>query len=169
MAKGIKDKVAIIGMGCTRFGERWDCGPEELIVEAFTEALGDAKISAFFDRHLDDELKATADARSLDKRVIALVTPALSEGPPNIEDIARKLGMSRRTLQRRLASEQCAYVELVDRARRALSTDLLRTSNYSLAEIAFLSGYSDQSTFTRAFRRWVGETPADFRRRSISV
>ena len=38
MAKGIKDKVAIIGMGCSRFGERWDCGPEELIVEAFKEA-----------------------------------------------------------------------------------------------------------------------------------
>ncbi|MCB1745924.1 MAG: acetyl-CoA acetyltransferase [Gammaproteobacteria bacterium] len=44
MATGIKDKVAIIGMGCTQFGERWDCGPEELIVEAFTEALGDAGI-----------------------------------------------------------------------------------------------------------------------------
>ncbi|MGR8919051.1 MAG: acetyl-CoA acetyltransferase [Gammaproteobacteria bacterium] len=44
MAKGIKDKVAIIGMGCTRFGERWDCGPEELIVEAFGEALADAKV-----------------------------------------------------------------------------------------------------------------------------
>jgi len=45
MAKGIKDKVAIIGMGCSRFGERWDCGPEELILEAFTEALADAKVS----------------------------------------------------------------------------------------------------------------------------
>tara|TARA_B100000676_G_C18054953_1_gene833776 strand:- start:292 stop:1491 length:1200 start_codon:yes stop_codon:yes gene_type:complete len=44
MASGIKDKVAIIGMGCTHFGERWDCGPEELIVEAFGEALADAKI-----------------------------------------------------------------------------------------------------------------------------
>ena len=43
MASGIKDKVAIIGMGCTHFGERWDCGPEELIVEAFGEALADAK------------------------------------------------------------------------------------------------------------------------------
>jgi len=47
MATGIKDKVAIIGMGCSRFGERWDVGAEELIVEAFTEALEDAKI----DRH----------------------------------------------------------------------------------------------------------------------
>ncbi len=44
MARGIKDKVAIIGMGCTKFGERWDCGPEELIVEAFNEALADAGI-----------------------------------------------------------------------------------------------------------------------------
>ena len=45
MATGIKDKVAIIGMGCTHFGERWDCGPEELMVEAFNEALKDAKIN----------------------------------------------------------------------------------------------------------------------------
>lgn len=45
MAKGIRDKVAIIGMGCTRFGERWDCGPEELILEAFGEALTDANLS----------------------------------------------------------------------------------------------------------------------------
>ncbi|MEM7541617.1 MAG: acetyl-CoA acetyltransferase [Pseudomonadota bacterium] len=44
MAKGIKDKVAIIGMGCTRFGERWDCGPEELMNESFAEAIADAGI-----------------------------------------------------------------------------------------------------------------------------
>ena len=44
MAKGIRDKVAIIGMGCSRFGERWDCGPEELMVESYTEALADAGI-----------------------------------------------------------------------------------------------------------------------------
>jgi len=44
MATGIKDKVAIIGMGCTRFGERWDVGAEELMVEAFKECLEDAGI-----------------------------------------------------------------------------------------------------------------------------
>ena len=43
MATGIKDKVAIIGMGCTRFGERWDMGAEELMVEAFEECIADAK------------------------------------------------------------------------------------------------------------------------------
>jgi acetyl-CoA C-acetyltransferase len=45
MATGIKDKVAIIGMGCTRFGERWDVGAEELMVEAFTECLADSGVS----------------------------------------------------------------------------------------------------------------------------
>ncbi|NOZ02846.1 MAG: acetyl-CoA acetyltransferase, partial [Deltaproteobacteria bacterium] len=44
MATGIKDKVAIIGMGCSKFGERWDAGAEELMVEAFTECLSDAGI-----------------------------------------------------------------------------------------------------------------------------
>ena len=44
MAKGIKDKVAIIGMGCTKFGERWDMGAEELMVEAFEECIADAGI-----------------------------------------------------------------------------------------------------------------------------
>ena len=44
MAEGIKDKIAIIGMGCTRFGERWEDGPDDLMVEAFTEAVQDAGI-----------------------------------------------------------------------------------------------------------------------------
>ncbi|MFZ4121864.1 MAG: acetyl-CoA acetyltransferase [Caulobacterales bacterium] len=46
MASGIRDKVAIIGMGCSKFGERWDCGPEELMVEAYLEAMAEAKIEA---------------------------------------------------------------------------------------------------------------------------
>jgi acetyl-CoA C-acetyltransferase len=46
MASGIRDKVAIIGMGCARFGERWDCGPEDLMLEAFNEAVADAGIEA---------------------------------------------------------------------------------------------------------------------------
>ncbi len=48
MASGIADKIAIIGMGCARFGERWDCGAEDLRVEAFTEAIADAGIEREF-------------------------------------------------------------------------------------------------------------------------
>ena len=60
MATGIKDKVAILGMGCSKFGERWDASPEDLMVEAYTEALKDAGISpeqidaAWYSTHMDD-------------------------------------------------------------------------------------------------------------------
>lgn len=60
MASGIKDKVAILGMGCSRFGERWDAGPEELMVEAYREAMDDAGIepeqidAGWFSTHMED-------------------------------------------------------------------------------------------------------------------
>ncbi|WP_096701150.1 acetyl-CoA acetyltransferase [Magnetospirillum sp. 15-1] len=60
MATGIKDRVAILGMGCSKFGERWDVGPEDLMVEAYTEAMADAGIApeqidaAWFSTHMDD-------------------------------------------------------------------------------------------------------------------
>lgn len=71
--------------------------------------------------------------------------------------------MSARTLQRRLADEGAVYQELVDEARRELSERLLRTTQYPLVEIAFLTGFAEQSGFTRAFKRWAGETPRSYR------
>ena len=61
MAEGIKDKVAIVGMGCTKFGELWDRSPESLIIEAFTEAIEDAGIekkdinAAWFGVHFEEQ------------------------------------------------------------------------------------------------------------------
>lgn len=60
MAKGIRDKVAILGMGCSKFGERWDAGPDDLMVEAYVEAMADAGIepsqldAAWFSTHVDE-------------------------------------------------------------------------------------------------------------------
>jgi acetyl-CoA C-acetyltransferase len=60
MAQGIRDKVAILGMGCSKFGERWDCGPDDLMVEAYIEAMADAGIepsqldAAWFSTHVDE-------------------------------------------------------------------------------------------------------------------
>ena len=127
-----------------------------------TNALGDGGISAFFDRHLDTALANRKVDSSLANKVVKLITPSLSQGPPKVQDIASQLAMSNRTLQRRLAQEGCTYIELIDRAKQDLATHLLREAQYGIAEIAFLCGYSDQSTFTRAFRRWKGETPSQF-------
>ena len=125
--------------------------------------LGDSKISEFFDQHLKRELDERMATDTLAAQVRELVTRVLSEGSPKIETIASQLGMSRRTLQRRLADEHLVYSDLVEQARRDVATNLLKHQRYGLAEVAFLAGYSDQSTFTRAFRRWEGLTPADFR------
>jgi AraC-like DNA-binding protein len=71
--------------------------------------------------------------------------------------------MSSRTLQRRLAEQGHSYRTLVDASRRQLAKHLLRKSDFSLIEVAFMTGFADQSAFTRAFKRWSGHTPRAYR------
>ena len=126
--------------------------------------LGDESVSEFFDAHLEKELAELVDDSRLDQRVCMRITQALSEGVPTVSEIAGRLGMSSRTLQRRLADQGHIYQDLVDETRRNLAVRLLGRDEFSLAEIAFLTGYAEQSTFTRAFKRWHGQTPANYRR-----
>jgi AraC-like DNA-binding protein len=125
--------------------------------------LGDNSISSFFDTHLVAELSKFTDQNLLVRQVRIHITQALSEGVPAISDVARQLGMSGRTLQRRLSELGYTYQALVDDSRRQLADRLLRESDYSLAEVAFMTGFSEQSAFTRAFKRWKGQTPRSFR------
>jgi len=150
--------------GCpVRFGARHDAllvAGESLI---HRNRLGDPGISRFFESHLEGELAELSDDHGLEHRVRIQVSEALSEGLPTISTVAQRLGMSGRTLQRRLADVGHSYQQLVDRARRELAERLLRETDYGLAEIAFLTGFSEQSAFTRAFKRWTGRTPRSFR------
>ena len=125
--------------------------------------LGDAKTSEFFETHLEKELAALRDDAGLVRRVRIQVSSSLSEGVPVIADVAGLLGMSGRSLQRRLSENGYVYQDIVDDARRELAERLLGDTDYSLAEIAFLTGYSEQSTFTKAFKRWRGQTPRSYR------
>lgn len=125
--------------------------------------LGDASISDFFDTHLEAELSKFEDDSSLDKRVRIQISQSLSEGVPTISDVASHFGLSGRTLQRRLADRGYSYQTLVDESRRQLAKRLLRQTDYSLVEVAFMTGFSEQSAFTRAFKRWAGQTPRSFR------
>lgn len=126
--------------------------------------LGDARISAFFDAHLDAALAELPDATSLARRVSAQISQALSDGVPTVEVVAARLGVSARTLQRRLSEEEASFQNLVDATRRALAERLVADGDYPLAEVAFLTGFSEQSAFNRAFKRWRGQTPAVYRR-----
>jgi len=130
---------------------------------ALPNRLGDASISHFFDTHLDHALTELPEDDGLTRRVRSEISHALSEGVPTLTQMAKLLGMSRRTLQRRLAEVGVAYQALVSEVRRTLAEQLLRSSDYALAEVAFLTGFSDQSTFSRAFKRWSGQTPRAYR------
>lgn len=125
--------------------------------------VGDESIWNFLSSQLEDTLPRDNDARPLDRNVVERIAEVLSDGPPAITEIASDLAMSPRTLQRRLAAAGCTFQELVEKARHELSTSLLTDTHYSLTEVAFLTGFSEQSAFSRAFKRWSGMTPGSYR------
>lgn len=88
----------------------------------------------------------------------------LSTGPPEADVLARQLGLSKRSFFRRLQELGTSYQQVVDELRRDLTLRYLREGKLSLSEIAFALGYSEVSTFHRAFRRWMGQSPAEYRR-----
>jgi AraC-like DNA-binding protein len=126
--------------------------------------IGDEGISRYLLGHLDGELNKLSHDKSLEELAKDALADSLSEGLPKMEDIARRLGLSVRSLHRRLAEEGLNFQSLTETTRRELAEGLLGDERYSLAEIAFLTGFSEQSSFSRAFKRWAGNTPATFRR-----
>ncbi|MEM1273329.1 MAG: AraC family transcriptional regulator [Pseudomonadota bacterium] len=126
--------------------------------------LGDEGITQFLVSHLDSELSAIDDTPALSARTKNEVARALSEGLPKMTEIARRMGMSVRSFHRRLAAEGVTFQTLTEETRREIAVGMLREERYALSEIAFLTGFSEQSAFTRAFKRWTGQTPASYRK-----
>ena len=89
---------------------------------------------------------------------------ALHGGQCDLHAVARKTGTSERTLQRRLAKAGVSFGDLLEQTRRALAERYLRDRDVAIGEVSYLLGYSEQSAFSRAFRRWTGVSPAAFRR-----
>lgn len=135
------------------------------------EALGwrldraDRTLSSFLLGELEAlEARSDAgDARLLLERLRVTIRARLPDGPPPMTEAARRLGLSERTLRRRLGALGTTWEQLVDATREAAARELVRGSSYSLAEISYLLGFSEPSAFHRAFRRWTGQTPASFR------
>jgi AraC-like DNA-binding protein len=88
----------------------------------------------------------------------------LPSGAPTQGAVARAVGLSARTLHRRLAEAGTSFEKLLDETRRELAAEYIRRTNYSVGEIAYLLGFAETSSFNRAFRRWNGRPPSEFRR-----
>ncbi|MDU8946212.1 AraC family transcriptional regulator [Ovoidimarina sediminis] len=126
--------------------------------------LGDEGLTAYLTGLLDAAIGDLPGRATLREEVRDWVTRDLSEGAPRMEDIARRMGLSVRSLHRRLAAEGLSFQDVLAETRRDVAAGLLREGRYGLAEIAFLTGFAEQSAFTRAFKRWTGRTPAAYRR-----
>ena len=90
-------------------------------------------------------------------------TNGLDDGPPTVSQAASAMGVSVRTLQRHLRKHDLSYTKLVDEVRLAVAVDRLSNTSIKMIEIAFDLGYSDPAHFTRAFRRWLGVSPREYR------
>ena len=93
-----------------------------------------------------------------------LVTPQLRDGFPGVHSVARMLGLSSRTLQRRLSEEGATFARIVARARFDVAQRMLDDPACKIIEVALDLGYSDQAHFARAFVRWTGLAPREFQR-----
>jgi AraC-like DNA-binding protein len=110
-----------------------------------------------------------ATPRDVVRKVGEVVATSFGERHPNIEAVARALGMSTRTLQRRLGEEGVTYAHVVAEARAETARRMLEESTRKIGEIARTIGYSNAAHFTRAFLRWTGRTPREFRRQRKTV
>ena len=123
---------------------------------------GNRDLAAAHDRILVERL-ARLDKGNLIARFRASLLERMTLGEYSEEDIARDLNMSRRSLQRRLAEVDAGYQSLVDDTRRDMALRYIQDPAKSASDITFLLGYSQQSVFTRAFRRWTGMSPSEYR------
>ena len=102
-------------------------------------------------------------ARTRCAKAIAVLLEALPGGGIDMDDVAQRIGMSRRSLQRNLEAEGLTYTVLLQSTRHALAQHYLLKTDLPLTEISFLLGFEEPNSFFRAFRGWAGRSPESFR------
>ncbi|MCB9755916.1 MAG: AraC family transcriptional regulator [Myxococcales bacterium] len=110
------------------------------------------------------ELDASA---TIAERVRATLLEGLPSGRVSMDSVARALGLSKRTLQRRLSEEDTTYKDVLRRTREALARHYLRRTSLSASEISFLLGFEEPNSFYRAFSSWTGQTPESLRQAAL--
>lgn len=120
------------------------------------------ELARMFDAILADQL-AELDSTDLANRCKEYLLHELTSGEPSEQKMAAAMCMSRRTLQRKLGECGLTYKELLDRTRHELALRYLDNPNNSVTDITFLLGFSEQSAFSRAFKRWSGKAPTAYR------
>lgn len=111
----------------------------------------------------DQLLRSLQKAQTVRGRVEALLIPILHTGEGGLDAIAAEFGMSRRTVQRRLQAEGVTFGIVLDELRCKMAVNYLSEERVSVNETAYLVGFSEPAAFSRAFKRWTGRSPSEFR------
>lgn len=124
----------------------------------------DTFLNSLLRQYADEALlPRAAPGADIPADVEKMITELLPHGKANAADVARRLGMSPRTLSRKLREENTSFAEVLDTLRAALAQRYLGDRERHVSEIAWLLGYREVSSFTHAFKRWAGMTPRQFR------
>jgi AraC-like DNA-binding protein len=125
---------------------------------------GDARMYRTLTRVAGELIERLPVVERFSQRVRATILQALPDHDPSVDQVAHSLCMSPRTLQRRLSQENTSYQRVLDRVRLELSIEYIAMSRMPLSEAALKLGFSDLTSFHRAFKRWTGTPPAEFRK-----
>jgi AraC-like DNA-binding protein len=126
----------------------------------------DGALHAVLARHANELLARVPESSTVADQVRRLLPEALRLGTTQVTDLAGQLHLTPRSLQRRLSEEGTSFQQLLDETRRELALRYVHVRGMTIAELAFLLGFADASSFIRAFKRWTGDAPSDYRRRT---
>ena len=129
----------------------------------------DLKLMALTRVCLESMHANTPFTQNLTDRIRNIIRVKLVDGYPSLETVAEGIYMSPSAIQRNLAWEGLSYTELVEETRKNLADMYFKQRNLSLSEISYLLGYSELSAFSRAFRRWTGYSPREYRGKGFEV
>ncbi len=124
----------------------------------------DKTLCGFLDRLAEQMLRSLEGPESFSERARRAIAELLSAERPTVKKVAEHLGVSARTLQRRLEEEGKSFTAILESVRRDAALQMLKGGNMRIYEVASRLGYSESSTFHRAFRRWEHKSPRRYRR-----
>jgi AraC-like DNA-binding protein len=151
-------------LGCpVKFHSEWDALVYDAGVGQLPVVGADDKLLKVLTRACRQVLGPTPRKQDLVRDVRAWAMDRLTRGPVLIDDAARTLGMSVKTLERRLAGHGETFSALVEDIRSSLAKRYLSETDFRLEQVAYLTGYSEPAALVRAFKRWTGTTPMRYR------
>jgi AraC-like DNA-binding protein len=164
-APDYRDEYARTFGGLERFEQTFTGIVFERAWLARTQLHKNAELYALLEEQAQRSLGRLARDGSLARTVMLQLTATDPKALPAMDGVARALGMSARSLRRRLSEEGVAYRDLVERARAGIAQRMLQDAGTTMKETAFALGFATPAAFQRAFKRWTGMTPGAYRTR----